>query len=100
MSEPRPVSTQQHRHRERCRAGQDVPRHLRNPTKSEIEAYRGRAERILEQYGERAIEDAKPGIVQAAQGAAKGEIIAEIKNRTGLWPAIGRAWWCGWSRSF
>ena len=74
--------------RERVRDGQDVPRHLRNPTKAETDAYRGRAERVLEQYAEQAIEDAEPGIITAAQGAAKNEIITQIKSRTGLWPAI------------
>ena len=32
--------------RERVRGGQDVPRHLRNPTTAETDAYRGQAERI------------------------------------------------------
>ena len=74
--------------RERVQLGQDVPRHLRNPTKAETEAYRGRAERILERYAAKVIADAEPGIIAAAQGVAKGEIIAEIKSRTGLGPAI------------
>ena len=74
--------------RERVRDGQDVPRHLRNPTKAETDAYRGRAERILERYAAQAIADAEPGITAAAQGAAKGEIISEIRRRTGVGAAI------------
>lgn len=75
--------------RERVQLGQDVPRHLRNPTRAETDAYRGRAERILERYAAKVIADAEPGIIAAAQGAAKSEIITEIKNRTGLVSAIG-----------
>jgi hypothetical protein len=74
--------------RERVRAGQDVPRHLRNPTQADTQAYRGRAERILEQYAAKAIEDAEPLITAAAHGTAKDEIIAEVRSRTGVWPSI------------
>jgi len=74
--------------RERAQAGQDVRGPLRNPTKTEAAAYRGQAERILETYAAQAIEDARPGIVATAQSAAKTEIIAEIRRRTGWWPTI------------
>jgi hypothetical protein len=75
--------------RERVRSGQDVPRHLRNPTKSETDAFRGQAERILERYAAQAIADAEPAITAAAHGMAKNEIITEIRNRTGIGPSIG-----------
>ncbi|HUB43688.1 MAG TPA: hypothetical protein VMB73_01765 [Acetobacteraceae bacterium] len=74
--------------RERVINGQDVPRDLRTPTKAETDAYRGRAERILERYAAQAIADAEPDIVAAAQGAATTEIIAEVRKRTGLWQAV------------
>jgi hypothetical protein len=70
--------------RERVRAGQHVPLALRNPTKSETEAFRGQAERILERYAAQAIADAEPGIVAAAHSSAKNEVIAEIRQRTGI----------------
>lgn len=75
--------------RERVRGGQEVPRHLRNPTAAETDAYRGQAERILERYAEGVIAEAEPGITAAARGTAKDEIIAEVRNRTRAWPAIG-----------
>jgi hypothetical protein len=75
--------------RERVRDGQDVPRHLRNPTQQDTDAYRGRAERILEQYAARAIDEAEPAITAAAHGAAKDEVIREVRRRTGAWPSIG-----------
>jgi hypothetical protein len=74
--------------RERVATGQNVPRELRNPTQADIEAYRGRAERALELYATKAIEDAEPGITAAAHGTAKDEIIREVQRRTGLWPAV------------
>lgn len=70
--------------RERAQSGQDIPRHLRNPTQADTQAYRGRAERILEQYAAKAIEDAEPSITAAAHGSAKDEIIAEVRSRTGF----------------
>ena len=60
--------------RERVRGGQEVPRHLRNPTAAETDAYRGQAERILERYAEGVIAEAEPGITAAARGTAKDEI--------------------------
>jgi hypothetical protein len=75
--------------RERVKSGQDVPRHLRNPTHAETEAYRGRAERILERYAERVIADAEPGITAAARGSAKDEIIEVVRSRTRGSSAIG-----------
>jgi hypothetical protein len=74
--------------RERVRAGQAVPPYLRDPTKPDAAAYRGRAERALELYAEKAIDDATPAIVAGAQSGAKGEIIAEIRSSTGLWANI------------
>jgi len=81
--------------RERVRGGQEVPRHLRNPTEAEIHAYRGQAVRILEQYAEAAIAEATPDIVESARTGAKAEVIAEISSvrstvidRTRAWPAI------------
>ncbi len=75
--------------RERVRGGQEVPRHLRNPTAAETDAYPGQAERILERYAEGVIAEAEPGITTAARGTAKDEIIAEVRSRTRAWPAIG-----------
>lgn len=82
--------------RERVRSGQDVPRHLRTPTATEIHAYRGQAERILERYGQAAIADATPDIVESARTGAKAEILGEVERvrsmviaRTRAWPAIG-----------
>ena len=74
--------------RERVRTGQSVPRDLRTPTKAETNAYRGQAERILEEYANRAIEDAEPGIAARAQDDARSEIISTIRQRTGLWSNI------------
>ena len=48
--------------RERVRAGQEVPPHLRNPTAADIEAYRGSASRILEKYADQVITEAEPEI--------------------------------------
>jgi hypothetical protein len=74
--------------RERVRSGQAVPAYLRDPTKPDIEAYRGRAERAFELYAAKAIEDATPQIVAAAHGIAKNEIIAQVRERTGLWANV------------
>jgi hypothetical protein len=74
--------------RERAAAGQDVPRELRNPTQADTEAYRGRAERTLELYATKAIEDAEPGITAAAHSVAKDEIIREVRKRTGFGTAV------------
>jgi hypothetical protein len=75
--------------RERVRRGEEVPRTSRNPTKVEVEAFRQSAERVLEQYGQQIIADATPQIAEDARGTGTGEIIAEIRNRTRAWPAIG-----------
>jgi hypothetical protein len=75
--------------RERVIGGQVVPRPLRNPTTADTDAYRGQAERILEQYAEKVIADAEPAITAAARGTAKDEIIAAVHNRTRAWQAIG-----------
>ena len=82
--------------RERTRSGQEVPRDLRDPTKSEREAYRGRAERILEKYGQGTIAEATPDILESARTGAKADILREIEqvratviDRTSAVPAIG-----------
>jgi hypothetical protein len=82
--------------RERVRSGQDVPRHLRNPTSAEIDAYRGQAVRILERYGEGAIAEATPDIIESARTGAKAEILGEVDKvrttvieRTRAWSTIG-----------
>jgi len=75
--------------RERVRRGDDVPRTSRNPSTVEVEAFRQSAERVLEQYGQQVIAEATPQIAEEARGAGTSEIIAEIRNRTRAWPAIG-----------
>lgn len=74
--------------RERVRAGQTIPLYLRSPTKSEVDAFRGRAERVLERYAAEAIAEAEPQITAAAHGSAKDAIIAEVRRRTGFGPAV------------
>jgi hypothetical protein len=75
--------------RERVRAGQEVPPHLRNPTAADIEAYRGSASRILEKYADQVITEAEPEIAARARGTARDEIIEVVRGRTRAWQAIG-----------
>jgi hypothetical protein len=78
-----------------ARGGQIVPPQLRNPTTAEIAACRGRAERILEQYGQGTIAEATPDILESARSSAKAAILREIAQvqttvtpRTRAWPTI------------